>query len=375
MKTLHGVGTRRVGGNSSDNWVDRSFLYIKKRPQALKTFLEILPCAVGLWGPDSVLYLLNDRASKLIGFSDREFTKDASLWLSRIHPRDRSLFSTARKKLLSGETMVACDYRFFPSSDEKNLWLRDVSVSYRNPSGEVQGIISSYHDITALKERRTKNQEAERRTEIVEGLVHEIQNYLNVIYTGLDLMVGSHGETPESKPVLKAAKQVNEYMQELREYFLPPQGQISKIHPRVILEEVLREFERELQRQGILLRVDRRSTLPSVSVDLEQFRNALERVMEFCRALLPQGGEIKIGSGLKSIGGRRYVELQMVSSSPTSLGVEEEDVFRPFLRVNGYQVGLGIVIADQIFRRHKGKILFQKENQNRGMFTLLLDAH
>ncbi|MBI2352210.1 MAG: hypothetical protein HYV00_12180 [Deltaproteobacteria bacterium] len=47
-------------------------------------------------------------------------------------------------------------------------------------------------------------------------------------------------------------------------------------------------------------------------------------------------------------------------------------MFRPFLRVNNHQVGLGITLAHQILRRHQGNILFQKENPQRGLFTILL---
>jgi signal transduction histidine kinase len=109
-----------------------------------------------------------------------------------------------------------------------------------------------------------------------------------------------------------------------------------------------------------------------VRIDSKQFRSALERVLEFSRALLPQGGELEVEVGLREIDGQRYVELQVASSSATSLQVEEKDVFRPFLRVNNFQVGLGIALAHQILRRHHGKIFFQKENPHRGLFTILL---
>jgi K+-sensing histidine kinase KdpD len=94
--------------------------------------------------------------------------------------------------------------------------------------------------------------------------------------------------------------------------------------------------------------------------------------MEFSRALLPKGGELEIEAGLQEIGGERYVVLKVASSSATSLEVEEKDAFRPFLRVNNHQVGLGITLAHQILRRHQGNILFRKENPQRGLFTILL---
>ena len=98
----------------------------------------------------------------------------------------------------------------------------------------------------------------------------------------------------------------------------------------------------------------------------------LKRVVEFSLALLPHGGVMEISSGRRKIRDRQYIELKVASSSDTSLGLEERDVFQPFLQVNGYQVGLGIELAQQILRRHQGKIFFKKQTPQRGQFTILL---
>ena len=95
-------------------------------------------------------------------------------------------------------------------------------------------------------------------------------------------------------------------------------------------------------------------------------------MIEFSRALLPHGGELEVEAGLQVIDGQRYVELQVASSSATSLAVEEKDVFRPFLRINNRQIGLSLALTRQILSRHQGKISFQKENPRRGLFTILL---
>jgi nitrogen-specific signal transduction histidine kinase len=54
------------------------------------------------------------------------------------------------------------------------------------------------------------------------------------------------------------------------------------------------------------------------------------------------------------------------------LDVDDKDVFRPYLIVNECRVGLTMSLARQILRHHFGKIIFHKEQRNRGVFSILI---
>ena len=122
---------------------------------------------------------------------------------------------------------------------------------------------------------------------------------------------------------------------------------------------------------GIRTGVVVKETLPKVPLD-GQFGRALTGVIDFSRALLQQGGELKVEAGTRRQEGTSYVEFNIVTSSSTSLQVDEKDVFRPFSKVNGYRLGLSMAVAQQILRRHFGEIVFRKEHSNRGVFSLLI---
>ena len=140
----------------------------------------------------------------------------------------------------------------------------------------------------------------------------------------------------------------------------------SMVDPGVILEEIVQHMEKELRRRGIHLRMDRRTPLPMVRLNLRQFRSSLQLVMEFFPVLLPHGGELEIAAGIREIDGEQYVEIGAVSSSTIF------DVVRPILQVDNHQAGLNIALARQILRRYRGRILFLKENPQRVAFTILL---
>lgn len=338
--------------------------------------LESFPCAIALWTPDRLSCVFNGRAKKLLGFLEEDFQKDPSLWISRIHLQDRAKVRTAWQKLIDGEKATTCDFRFTPRNPKKLIALREVSAWCQNPQKSVEAITSVYTDISDLKGHRYNSKEESllKAGDVVGGLVHEMQNNLQIINLGVELARQSSASPVAYQQVVTSVEQAGKSVQELREYFLPPSPHLSKENPGIILQAVIQQMEKELQRQGISVRVARPTFLPLVQLDERQFRKMLERVVEFARALLPQGGILKIKSGIKRIRGQRFVELKVASSSTTALGLEEEDVFRPFLRVNGYQVGLSIELAQQILRRHHGLISFQKQTPKKGQFTILLRA-
>jgi nitrogen-specific signal transduction histidine kinase len=309
--------------------------------------------------------------------SSSDLKTDSSLWTQRIHPEDRARFSAAWQELVEGAPALSLDYRFAPGKGKEFIWLRELSTARRSAAGDIEWITSAYVDVTDLKaalERTQGDALRESVAGVIAGLIHELQNDLQIVCMGLDLAQISSGARQELQSVLEGIERIQALTHQLREYFFPAASKPSRADAGIILEEVVRHMERALKRQGIALRMEQQKSLPPVRIDLMQLRHALDRVMKFSCALLPQGGELTIGTGLRVVNGRRQVELKITSSSLAALNVDGQDVFKPFLRVNGYQVGLDLLIASEIIRRHEGKISFQSDDLSRGSFSILLEA-
>ena len=349
-----------------------------KRNAAIRTVLDLMPSPLIFWRSDRSFCFLNKRVKHLTGLADDHLEDNPSIWVNRIHPQDRSLYVTAWKKLQEGEKVVSCDYRFSTNQRAKEIWLRDESVPYQNPRGIVEGILSTYTDISDLKANLSSSEKKKIEVNvagIINSTVHEIQNNLQVMRLELDLPVQDRTAVRDYLRIVNGIEQINKVLREVSEYFTPPELRFSIENPERVLEDFVRHMEKELITPGIAIRLVCRSPLPMVRLDLVQFRKALERIVEFSCALLIRGGEIEIKAGPAQIDGERYVELNIISLSATFLEVEEKDVFRPFLRFNRYQVGLSITLARNVVRRHQGKVLFRKENAQRGLFTVLLKVH
>ncbi len=336
---------------------------------------DALPCAVVVWNRERSATVVNRAARELFGLEAGELQANPSLWLDCIHPEDRDLFRAAWNKLMAGEKRISCDYRFIRG--EKDLWIRDVSVCR---GGEADGGITSvYVDVSDLRrERRRERDERhfEEIGDIIDSMVHGVKNDLQIISSGFDLMCLTTGvEVSDYQSLLESIQRISRTILELREFFSPPEPTLSRASPKMILDELVRETQAKLRRQNIDLRVRCQGAMPLVRLDWNEFRKVLGQVIEFSGFLLPNGGQLELKIGVHEVNGKHQIALQISCASATSLAVKENDVFRPFLKVNGRQAGLGIALARQILERHNGDISFQKPNPRRGLFTISLQAN
>ena len=333
------------------------------------TALEFLPSPAALWSLDRHSCFFNDDARELLGFCEHDFKQDAALWLERIYPEDRKEFLRAWKSLQAGDTKVSSRYRFQPKNRTQVLCLREVSFLYGGSGAKKPNVWTVYREEVASE---SLFQGAGQVRNFVRGLTHEMGNNLQAIRGELDILRFSQAIPNDSaETIYRGINQVRRLVHEIEEYLFPSSVEPKTEDPASVLAEVIQSREKEMAAHGIRTGMKLKQSLPKVPLDL-QFGRALTNVIDFSRALLSKGGELSIEAGVCRQDGENYIELNIVSSSETSLQVEEGDVFRPFANVNGHRAGLSMAVAQQILRRHFGKIVFRKEESNRGVFSLLI---
>jgi hypothetical protein len=207
--------------------------------------------------------------------------------------------------------------------------------------------------------------------DLVGRMVHEMQNCLQGISLGLDLLRLTHASSPECGTITRGVTRLSRLLGEMREYFSPPDLCPSEGALELVIEEVARQADAEWSPHAARLHIVYRDPIPPLRLDWRQFRNALERVLAFSFALLPATKGLEVAAGVRDGAGQQHVELTVTGPCSTLLG--GSDVFQPLLRIHGYQAGLSLWLARLLLRRQEGDLLFHIDKRRKqGVFTVLL---
>lgn len=309
----------------------------------------------------------------MTGFSEDEFRKNQSLWLTRVHPVDVGSIHSARKKLRTQKREIVCDYRFLPNGRNQEIWIRDVSVPVENSKGRFSGIFSVYTNIpNPLTATKKIDNQAAGFKKVVGGLAHNIRSSLQELSGNIELSGLASGMPAKLQEAADKTMEINDLIGELEEYFCPPTTCTARGNAVVLLENIFRGMQGRLLARGIDLSVEHQDSLPQVEIDSPQIQQAIDRLLSFSAAILPRGGRLKVKARPCSRDGMQYVEVELACYSPDCLAVDEKAIFEPFLQVGAYKTGLSLALAREAMYRNFGRVSFRKKDPHEARFTLLL---
>jgi two-component system phosphate regulon sensor histidine kinase PhoR len=130
-----------------------------------RALLDGLPLVTWLTDPgdrDSSLYV-SPAISDLTGYSPAEWTAQPGLFVKLLHPEDRNRVLTELAGAVNGGP-VKVDYRLF-ARDGRAVWVRDETVTVRDPAGEplyTQTFLRDLGELRRAEDQRERFQVAER---------------------------------------------------------------------------------------------------------------------------------------------------------------------------------------------------------------------
>src|SRR5262245_16429665 len=237
------------------------------------------------------------------------------------------------------------------------------AMSKQCGSTELVGSLQGFSVVMARK-RESQRSRCEEGTavnkEILDGAIHELQNCLQSIGMGIDLLELIHADTSDYQTLRVGITRSDRLMRELQEYLFPPEPCNATRSFAGVLFEVVREVEQGGETCGKPVRIVCPDELPDLSLDWLYLRKVLERVIRCACGILPGRGEVVVEAKALKEPRQKGIEVIIQVASAEELDVDEEKIFTPFLRVNGYQLGLSLVLAHRVTGRYLGQLTFCK---------------
>jgi len=215
-----------------------------------------------------------------------------------------------------------------------------------------------------IKEMEDRIQLAERLSSLghlAAGVAHEIRNPLNAMGMGLQRLRREFLPQEESKReeylsfadlILKEVRRVNEIIEQFLTLSRPFDIKLREGSPGDLLKHLVTLFQEEANSQGITLRLEVGSDLPSLRMDDEKLTQAFMNIMKNGMQAMENGGTLRI----EAHSFKDRVEVVFLDSGSGIPADQMEKIFNYYYTTKEKGVGLGLPIAHRIIEAHEGEL-------------------
>ena len=203
--------------------------------------------------------------------------------------------------------------------------------------------------------------------ELAAAIAHEINQPLTAIgiYTRLvrdSLESGSQGADAAIEAANKAVVQVDraaEVVRRLRELVRVGRSDVAPTSVQRIVQEAVEHFQPDLEKGGIVARIDVARNVPLVMADVLQIQqvllNLLRNAAEAMAGAGREKGKIAIEAALGAPG---YVEFRVRDTGPGFSTEMADGALLPFSTTKPDGLGIGLSLSRTIVEAHGGKLWF-----------------
>ena len=340
----------------------------------LPSFLARFPFPVVLWDKDRTRCVVNEHAQQLVGLKTRGPKRVASSWCKRIYHQDRIHVSSAWKRIRQGEAALTVDYRFTPAGGDQLIWLREVTVAQHDLVSNLPGWLSVYMDISDLKTipreevYRPGNQDV---SPVIDGLVHALQNSLQTISMGIDLLSPQDVDQQDYEIVSAGVEQASRLLREVQTYFSPSEQSPVQESITNIVAAYIQQFQKDWGRRDDQVEIRCAKELTQLSLDWSRFQKTVERILHSAFAILTADGRMTIEIDSVMITESRYLRFVVHCQASQPLQVNEEELSHSSFRLNGYHLGFSFMLVRHQLCRQQETATFHKPNPCECVFTVL----
>ncbi|HML88832.1 MAG TPA: ATP-binding protein [Methylomusa anaerophila] len=235
-------------------------------------------------------------------------------------------------------------------------WLASANPLWDKESGEVNGGIAVFYEITEYEYLREEIRRLDRLNivgEMAASVAHEIRNPMTTVRGYLQFMARKN-ESVESYEMLiseldRANELIEEYLSLARNK--PVEKKLSNIND--IVHSIYLLLNADTLKQGILLKLELEPDLPALLLNEKEIRQLILNLYRNAEDAIDGKGSIVIRT-------RKDGEYICLDVEDTGCGIAVsclEKVMRPFYTTKRSGTGMGLSVCRNIAERHNGQIL------------------
>jgi len=320
---------------------------------------------------DSYLHAFSARREEVIGKSVIESTLSNAFEAREFQADYQRVVSEGRPLILDRPLHIG----------GRRLTIYHWILPYRDSSGEVQGIIGGWIDISERRQlfddlrcaKERADQANRAKSTFLATMSHEIRTPMNAIIGMLELTLKrierQHPDRPAIDVAYNSAKDLLELIGDILDIARIESGHMSlspeRVNPREIVASVVRIFDGLARQKDLELRLDFNPSNPCVDVLLDplRFKQVLSNLVSNAIKFTEQG---QVSISVELCPGVEPDQVQMqVLVEDSGIGISAEDqhrLFEPFAQAeNAGQTarggtGLGLVISRSLCETMGGSL-------------------
>lgn len=202
------------------------------------------------------------------------------------------------------------------------------------------------------------------------GIAHEIRNPLGSIQGAIDIVeTGDDASRKEFAGIIrKEIGRLNSMINDFLNFARPRPLEFHQANVNDVAKGLVQLVRKQAETHHVRL-IESYANLPDVQIDPEQIKAALMNIVLNGIQAMPSGGEIRLTTAMTS---DRRVRIE-IADAGTGIPVEaRERLFEPFFTTRKDGTGLGLPIAEQIIRNHRGRVLLERTGAAGTVFAVEL---
>jgi len=357
---------------------------LREREALLSEAERIVHLGCWMWDTTTGAIRWSDELFRIFGLAPQSISLTTETFFERIHPDDVERIRATSGRTLETRMTEAVDFRVLRADGTERGTNMGAAILDSDGALRLVGTVLDVTERLALEQRLQQSQKMEALGTLAGGVAHDFNNYLQVVFGHLDLLV-VRGVDPDTRASLEQIREAAVRCRRLTRQLLVFSRGGDSAEPEVLSLDAVLDHGAPMFAALLGDRIGLRRLRADAEVRVRCDRGGLEQLvlnlLVNARDAMPDGGQVtvevstrELAPGHPSLAPARHAVLTVEDEGG---GIAPEllpRIFEPFFSTKGVGrgTGLGLAIAHGIVTRHGGTIEVDSAPGRSATFRVLL---